>query len=61
MDPNENLSRQIDLASCIDSGSFTPDEAIELAGLVLDLHTWIFKGGFLPDSWEGAQKRAKEQ
>ena len=65
MDPNETLRQILNLAPVILAADFaTDDDTIaaghELAGLVMDLHAWIIKGGFLPDRWEVAQKRAKQ-
>lgn len=61
MDPNANLREQITLASRIiyDEGA-NPDDAVRLAELVEALHEWIDRGGFLPDRWEVAQKRARK-
>jgi len=56
MDPEENLARQIELATDLvarwqEPGRRWPNterQAQELAQLVLDLAAWREKGGFLP-------------
>ena len=58
MDPNETLRRMINLAAHINDTDFpTTDDSVVLAELVMDLHTWIIKGGFLPDRWEVASSK----
>lgn len=66
MDPNENLQPQLRVATtiqkiwddCNEDGTLTVDQsdevsnqAAELAELVLAMHGWISKGGFLPRAW----------
>jgi hypothetical protein len=59
MDPNANLAEQLRLASEISSAD-EPDvnDALRLAELVADLHSWIEGGGFLPLAW---QRRAADR
>jgi hypothetical protein len=63
MDPNENIREQRRIATeLIDGGEHTSEvwieKAVRLAELVHALDTWILLGGFLPDGWQIAQKRA---
>lgn len=51
MDPNANLSRQLELAEKTLEDEAASDDARELAELVLALHGWIKLGGFLPVAW----------
>lgn len=62
MDPNANLTEQIELASRDwtgkDTAELTPEEITELhdahvrlCELVAGLDGWISKGGFLPRRW----------
>ena len=66
MDPNAILKQQLEIAEeikkiwddCNGDGTLTKsqmeivsDHANQLAELVLDLNTWITKGGFLPEAW----------
>ena len=52
MDPNANLSEQLELAKAIVATDHPePEDAERLAELVLALDDWITRGGFLPDSW----------
>ena len=55
MDPNANLAEQLRIARLLlDSTGEEPTnlEADRLAELVIALHEWIVKGGFLPDDWK---------
>ena len=59
MDPNKNLSEQIEISHQISldlRGVDDPDEAIRLglrlAELVLDMNEWLGSGGFLPKVWD---------
>jgi len=56
MDPDSNLSEQLELAQEIvtsaEAGLSHPEEACRLAELVLALDEWIKKGGFLPQQWQ---------
>ena len=63
MDPNTNLSEQLYLANRILSSSRTtdPTDSLELAELVIDLHEWILKGGYLPTEWEESRKHLTER
>lgn len=64
MDPNANLSEQLDLAAeLLTQHEHTQEKLSEydtarLCELVLTLNNWISSGGFLPDRWELARKRA---
>ena len=70
MDPNANLREQRELAreilELVDRIEYGRDarrielsaRAARLAELVEALDQWIAGGGFLPDSWEIAHKRA---
>ena len=53
MDPNTNLRRQIELADSLldETHDVDPDDAIELAELVLALDNWIRSGAALPAAW----------
>ena len=56
VDPDENLKQQLALASHIvwaaeEGRKVTTDDAHQLAELVINLHDWIRKGGFLPACW----------
>lgn len=57
MDPDANLNEQLELAQAIADEDEDSDriESAEngqrLADLVLALHEWISKGGFLPTAW----------
>ena len=62
MDPDANLTEQLDLANMDwtgkESDELTPDEIdelhvahIRLCELVEALDRWIVKGGFLPTRW----------
>ena len=66
MDPNANLRAQRKIATWFtNGGDATTEEWMEranrLAELVEALDEWITAGGFLPDRWEIARKRAGEQ
>jgi hypothetical protein len=53
MDPTANLAEQLDLAnSILHDGVEGPEDSERLAELVLALHDWINKGGFLPNQWK---------
>lgn len=58
MDPNENLRLQLKLAEYLVDNDPKPGEfeSTELAELVLDLHEWLRKGGFLPSAWARGAK-----
>ena len=60
MDPNATLAIMLDRAECIqasvDAGNEVDHEASELADAVMNLHTWLQKGGFLPEQWSEARK-----
>ncbi len=53
MDPNATLAIMLDRASDVmDRADDTTDPATaELAEAVINLHTWITRGGFLPRQW----------
>lgn len=62
MDPNATLQLIIDKAARIledhgDDSTGHPyydvnqDDAVELAEAVQNLHTWLIRGGFLPNVW----------
>lgn len=51
MDPTQNLTDQISAAEAIVNDDSASHTAHELAKLVLALHDWIAKGGFLPAQW----------
>ena len=59
MDPNANLKEQLELAQaiqqCTCNGNADCDDCSHagqrLAELVVALHGWISKGGFLPVVW----------
>lgn len=53
MDATANLAEQLDLAkSILHDGVEGAENTERLAELVLALHDWINKGGFLPDQWK---------
>jgi hypothetical protein len=57
MDPTANLAEALVLAEkLVENGGITSvrttQDAERLAELVLDLHAWIQKGGFLPQQWK---------
>ena len=57
VDPDENLKQQLAMASHIvwaaeEGRELKPTDAHELAELVISLHDWIRKGGFLPAAWK---------
>jgi hypothetical protein len=61
MDPDANLSEQLDLAKVIidniDAGTEPDtDDVARLAELVLALNKWLHNGGFLPEAWKGASR-----
>lgn len=51
MDPNALLKDMLEVANDILNGHGEIADAVELAQKIIDLHTWIIKGGFLPKSW----------
>lgn len=52
MDPNANLSQQLEVAMRILYDIETdPQDAERLADLVMDLHEWLLKGGAKPALW----------
>lgn len=51
MDPTANLKEQLELAQGWETSNQHPDDAQRLAELVIALHDWISKGGFLPAQW----------
>ena len=53
MDPNENLKEQLALATSIVNEECDETEAPRLAELVLAMHEWITRGGFIPAAWGG--------
>lgn len=74
MDPNANLSEQLQAArallamKCVGTANEChamtenqmAEEAPRLAELVIALHEWISAGGFLPDTWaDGLNLRRK--
>ena len=74
MDPTANLAEQRRITvgimkiwdACPEDGHFTGTQeadlarhAYRLAELVQALDAWMAGGGFLPDSWELARKRAQ--
>lgn len=55
--PDAVLAAQLKIAQRIinrgKEAAVTPDhDAIKLAELVVELHTWIRNGGFLPETWD---------
>ena len=60
MDPNAALAKMLSRAEKIlaadDAGEDVPAEAVELAELILGLHEWLKKDGFLPARWRGSPK-----
>lgn len=63
MDPNKALAEMRDLvkrAHLAVHGSDISYMADEMADIFEGLDEWLCKGGFLPDSWEIARKRAAE-
>ena len=62
MDPTANLEEQLQLANmwldADDGDELDGADATRMGELVLSLHEWIIKGGFLPKSWAEAQKKA---
>ena len=64
MDPNANLTEQLEIAQQIISGVAQQvvsgdyddidleEDAVRLAELVLALDEWIRRGGFLPGAWQ---------
>ena len=53
MDPNANLSEQLELANqIIANHNYENEDAVQLATLVQELHTWLIKGGALPIVWK---------
>jgi hypothetical protein len=62
MDPNANLTEQLELAGRIIELTDAEDvvdirETARLAELVLSLNKWIRNGGFLPEIWTGGEKK----
>ena len=54
MDPNANLEEQLRLAQRIQNDPSEDGDAHaadRLAELVIALHDWLNRGGFLPDAW----------
>ncbi len=56
MDPNANLTEQLELSKTIlaimdGETELDPDDAVRLAELVMSLHSWLTNGGFLPQKW----------
>ncbi|QBI96445.1 hypothetical protein SEA_DONNY_87 [Mycobacterium phage Donny] len=53
MDPDANLAEQLGLARGIVQFAEDHDpQAVRLAELVVSLHEWIDRGGFLPAAWQ---------
>ena len=57
MDPNANLKEMLELAReliDVEDGIDTDDlvDVGRLAELIIDLHSWIENGGFLPSAWQ---------
>ena len=56
MDPDENLTEQLEIANRIDNYNGNPLDALEdaerLAELVLALNEYLYKGGYLPKTWQ---------
>ena len=68
MDPNANIREMRQtyraILKCEGHGASDvceqcAENGVRLATLIESLECWIEKGGFLPDSWEIAQKKAK--
>jgi len=51
MDPNAAAKNVVSLANSLVDKEDESDDAVELAGSVLDLFEWLARGGFAPD-WE---------
>lgn len=56
MDPDSNLTEQLELAKDIlgaadHGGSIDEDDVVRLAELIESLDEWIKRGGFLPKRW----------
>lgn len=60
MDPNANLQEQIEIAIRIHQGRAILGDSRRLADLVISLHEWIAKGGFLPDAWKQIDSRRQQ-
>jgi hypothetical protein len=61
MDPNANLTEQLNLARAMvksydapDGNGIDQDDSNRLAELVIALDQWLVKGGFKPTRWEVA-------
>lgn len=51
MDPNEALSRMIELAKKYDRADLTVKDMQEFFETFMYLSDWLKAGGFLPDAW----------
>lgn len=58
MDPTENLKQQLRIVERISRGDATESDHDRLADLILSLHEWITRGGFLPAQWQPTEDRA---
>jgi hypothetical protein len=59
MDPNAAVTEMLRIANRLMDDSLITrlDEAERLAELAIALDGWIRSGGFLPDAWEGVERR----
>lgn len=57
MDPEANLAEQLRLCERISRGDHDESDVDRLVELVLSLHEWITRGGFLPARWRPAEDR----
>jgi hypothetical protein len=65
MDPDANITRQLELSAQLLTDELTAweadDAAIELAELVQALNGWLHRGGALPAAWEAARDEYQQQ
>lgn len=66
MDPSENLSQQIYLATEIKvranrGAPIDEHDVMRLADLVIALDEWILKGGFLPKVWVMVRRKETQR
>jgi hypothetical protein len=60
MDPDEVLEESLEICRKIDKAEdpIDEDEVDRLAELILELHSWIKSGGYLPSVWESERTDA---